>query len=287
MRKSIFDQLKTARSTSMPYARNNVQFPYGDPSLNTTLSSNTLPAISKVNPMGADVKLPPMEFGVKGDVGTPPTISGKSTVVPSTSNNIYDNISKKSKYLGAFETGMSLLSAAQSINASPTTVTKPRSVTLTTPKIESNVEATNALIRENLGTTVNTVLERSKELGRDPRKSTIGIIGKANEIMRRSASELGGKQQDLVNKRNLIEAETKNKETLINADIYNKHAARRDEILARDSAMRGQQLSSALSNVGGIFSRIMNDDLMINILKDQNETDALFAKARMLEAIND
>lgn len=189
---------------------------------------------------------------------------------PAAEPSIYDQMLKMSMGLAGFEAGMSLIGAAQSVFAKPTTVTRPKNISLTPPKIESNIEATRSVQKEVVGTAINTVLERGRETGTDIKKLAPGILEKTGEFYRKSSAELGNRRQDLLNQRNIAVADIKNKEILANAEIDNAFIARKDEALGRDSFMRGQQFSQSISNLGGIFGRLMNEKMMVSILRNEN-----------------
>lgn len=256
---SIYDSIwKTAGYHKPDVARDDVQFTT-DKMLTTALV-----------PAGTSGKTP-------ASIGTDEEIS------------IYDKMSRWSKGLGAFDLGMTAISAVQAANAKPPTVTGPKMVSLQAPKLESETEATNALIKENLGTGINTWLDSARERGIDPAKFAPGIFSQASRLMREGAVEGSKRNEDIINQQSILAADISNKETMINAELMNQYITRKDQAFAADAEKRGMQMSQAVSNVGGIASRMMNDQLMIETLKSQSESDAqytsLYNKMAMLNLL--
>lgn len=233
---------------------------------------------------------------IKGLSSIAPIIDTK-TLVPMTQNtasnfknpnsgkSIYDKMMGYSKGLAAFEIGMSGISAIQALKAKPTTVTGPKMVNLQAPKIESEVESTRATIKENLGTGINTWLESSRERGFDPNRSGVGIFAEANRLMRQSSSELSMRNQDILNRGKELTAQIEGQEALANAEIMNRYIERKDAAMAADAEKRGMQLSGAVSNIGAIASRTMNDYLMTEILRSEGESDDMYYQMMMLQSL--
>lgn len=236
-------------------------------------SSNYEPVIPRVAP---ELNTGIAGLKTKGNPDTEYVVPGKS---------IYDKMAGYSKGLAAFELGMSGISALQALLAKPTTVTRPQNVNLQAPKIESEVEASRALIKENLGTGINTWLESTRERGYDPQRAGVGIFAEANRLMRQSSAELSMRNQDILNRGAELTAQIENQEAGMNAEITNRYIERRDQILAADSERRGMQLSQAVSNVGQIASRTMNDYLMIETLRKENEADNMMYEIMRLQAL--
>ena len=276
-RRSIYDLMKRSGSS---YAPDVPDYSYGASISNTTIKPGvTDPLLAVKNEVENEVVTEP-DVPVASWMKKPFDI----TRPKSSEGDIYSKMIKMSTGLAAFEGGMSLLSAAQSVFAKPTTVTKPRGVVFTKPKIESNVEATRSIISENLGKGVNTAIEAAKERGIAPNKILPGVISASGETMRRASAELSREQQDKINQGEIIGAEISNKEAAINAEINNRYIERKDQIRAADSAMRGQQLSASISGLGSIFGRVMNERLMVNILKDEKSYADMDMRMRAIEA---
>jgi len=179
------------------------------------------------------------------------------------------DVSRMDKGLAAFDAGASLFSAVQALNAKPTTVTAPKMISMQAPKLESGVEGANALVKENLGTSTNTWLQRSREMGFDPTRAGVGIFGQANRVMRETAVDLTMRNQDMINQQSIIAADVAGKEAMINAELTNRYIERKDQAMAMDAEKRGAQLSQAISNFGAIASRTMNNQLIIQALRMQ------------------
>ena len=222
-------------------------------------------------------KRPDTKFSLPKDDTNPP-------------KSIYDKMRKWDAGMAGVEVAINAASAFQAINAKPTTVTAPHHVNLETPKISSDVEANLALVKENMGTAINSNIDAAKERGYDVTKYAPGLFAQAGRLMRETAGQLTGRNQDLLNQREMVNAETNNKEAMINAEMDNRYIERRDQVMAQDSAMRGQQLSQAVSNVGAISSRLMNTYMQTEMIKNQEKEDAMYAnfyrQQAALDAIN-
>lgn len=218
--------------------------------------------------------------GKAGAGSNPASVSAEKDT--SQEGDIYSQINKMSLGLAGFETVASLFGAVQSLAAKEPTVTRPKGVVFQKPRIESSVASAEAMIKENMGTGINTVIERARETGVDVSRVAPGIFGQASRAMREGAVDLSQQQQGFLNQREVAITDTVNKEAAVNAEIENQYIARKDQVLSQDSYMRGVQLSQSISNLGGIFGRVMNERLMTNILKDGQESDKMYYNMMMM-----
>ena len=204
-----------------------------------------------------------------------PTKSAVPSVSPETKPEVktppeedeFKSIRNMDYALSAAETGASLFQAVQAIAAKSPTVGRVAAPQITMPEFYDTTEAARAGIKENIAATTNTVLERAKEAGQYNIPMATSVLSAAATASNRGNIALSSQRQQLLNSISQLSADVQAKNAQLGYTANVEYQRRKDEIMTRDAALRSQQLSAAISNIGGISSRLMNDALYMKILK--------------------
>ena len=185
---------------------------------------------------------------------------------------IYDKAFKFDIGLGSLEVGASLFSAVQALNSGTPETRRTVVPTLNTPKIKDYTSEVEGSIKRNLATSVNTFLQRSKETGTNNLQSYSSIMSNANRVAADAMVRVGQQKQQVSGQNAQIEADVANRNAMMEFQANQEYNARREKILATDAINRGNQLSGAISNLGTISSRLLNDVIYKNVLNSSGNT---------------
>lgn len=183
--------------------------------------------------------------------------------------SIVENATKIDYGLGAFETGASIFQAIQAITAKPPMVSRVPAPQINMPEFYDTTAAAQAGIKENLATTANTVLERAKETGQYNLPMATSIMSAASMASNKGNIALSQQRQTLLNQIAQTGINVESRNATLSYQAAKDYQARKDQIIMADAVRRSQQLSAAISNMGGIASRLMNDALYSKILTNK------------------
>ena len=171
-------------------------------------------------------------------------------------------------YLSGFDTLMSGFMALQSQLAKKPEVGRVAAPQITMKPYYDTTESALAEVKKNTSSVVSTLLNRSKETGDNSLSTSSSIMAKALSYMNPAIAQLSQQRQQLVNQANTQAMNVEFQNAQLSYQNARDYINREAEIMSRDSMMRSQQFSQAISNIGGIASRLINDVLMKHMITD-------------------
>lgn len=177
----------------------------------------------------------------------------------------------------------SLAMGIQSRTAKKPEVFRTTAPRLETPQLENGTAEAQSMIKENLGTQTNTILNNAMESGLSVNEVGPGIFANANRVMKEGSLAISKENRDINNQQSIINTETENKNKIGAYEAEKDYQTRKADVLGKDALMRGQQMSMAVQNIGSIGSRLLNDFMLTDLIKKGNESDNLWSKVATIK----